>query len=111
MSIIPIEVEGCKMIKAMECYGEIMSDGHINIPEGEKQLLTWKAGRMIRLIILNEEVVGENVLKKLQEKGLVRVPAREAIKPLSKRRLIQVKGEPVSETVIKLREPRVKSEG
>lgn len=37
------------MIKAMECYGEIMNDGHVNIPEGEKQLLNWKAGRKIRL--------------------------------------------------------------
>lgn len=91
------------MIKAMECYGEIMNDGHINIPEGEKQLLNWKAGRMVRLIILNEEAVGEDILMKLQEKGLVKVSARENIKPLSKRRLIHVKGEPVSETVIKLR--------
>lgn len=91
------------MIKAMECYGEIMNDGHINIPEGDKQLLTWKAGRMIRLIILNEEVVGENILKKLQEKGLVKVSARGKIKPLNKRRLVHIKGESISETIIKLR--------
>lgn len=24
------KVEGGKMIKAMECYGEIMNDGHVN---------------------------------------------------------------------------------
>jgi len=39
------------MIKAMECLGEIMNDGHINIPEDEKQFLNWKTGRKIRLII------------------------------------------------------------
>ena len=91
------------MIKAMECYGEVMNDGHINIPEGEKQRLNWKAGRMVRLIILNEEAVGEDMLKRLQEKGLVKVSAREKIKPLNKRRLIHIKGESMSETVIKLR--------
>jgi hypothetical protein len=93
------------MIKAMECFGEIMNDGHINIPEGEKRLLNWKAGRKIRLILLTEEA-GEDLLKNLQEKGLIKAPAKERIKPLNKRRLIHVKGEPMSETVIKLRGER-----
>ncbi|MFO0792436.1 MAG: hypothetical protein U0586_00025 [Candidatus Brocadiaceae bacterium] len=77
------------MIKARECFGEIMNDGHINIPEGEKQLLNWKAGSKIRLIILGEEAAaGEDMLKKLQEKGLIKAPAKERIKPVNKRRLI-----------------------
>lgn len=91
------------MLKAMECFGEIMNDGHINIPEDEKQLLNWKAGRKIRLIILSEEADGEDVLKKLQEKGLIKAPVKERIKPVNKRRHIHIKGEPMSETVIKFR--------
>ena len=91
-------------MKPMECFGEIMSDGHINIPEAEKRLIDWKAGRKIRLIILGEE--REDMLMKLQEKGLIKVPARERIKPLEKRRLVHVKGEPMSETVINLRGER-----
>lgn len=91
------------MIKAMECFGEIMNDGHINIAEDEKQLLNWKAGRKIRLIILSEEADGEDMLKKLQEKGLVKAPIKERIKPLNKRRLIHIRGEPMSETVINFR--------
>ena len=52
---------------------------------------------------MNEETAGENMLKKLQEKGLIKVSAREKIKPLNKRRLVHIKGESMSETIIKLR--------
>ena len=38
------------MLKAMECFGEIMNDGHINIPEDEKQFLNWKAGSWLSFI-------------------------------------------------------------
>jgi len=93
------------MIKAMECQGEIMNDGHINIPENEKQLLNWKAGRKIRLIIFGEETSEDDVLAKLQEKGLIKTPTKASVKPLNKRRLIHMKGEPMSETIIMLRGP------
>lgn len=91
------------MINAMECYGEIMNDGHINIPEDEKRLLNWKAGRKIRIIIMGEEAAGGDMLRKLQEKGLIQAPLKEGIKPANKRRPIHVRGELMSETVIKLR--------
>jgi hypothetical protein len=92
-----------KMIKAMECIGEIMNDGHINIPEYEKQLLNWKAGRKIRVIIFGEEAAGDDMLAKLQEKGFIKTPMKVNVKPQNKRRIIHLKGEPMSETVIKLR--------
>jgi len=91
------------MIKAMECLGEIMNDGHINIPEDEKQLLNWKTGRKIRLIIFGEEAEEDDMLSKLQEKGLIKTPMKVRLKPLNKRRLIHVKGETMAETVIKMR--------
>jgi hypothetical protein len=52
---------------------------------------------------LSEEADGEDVLKKLQEKGLIKAPIKERIKPVNKRRHIHIKGEPMSETVIKFR--------
>jgi len=91
------------MIKAMECYGEIMQDGHINIPEDEKRLINWKEGKKIRLIIMDEEAAGGDLLRQLQEKGLIKAPLKEGIKPASKRKPIHVRGELMSETVIKLR--------
>jgi len=90
------------MQKALECLGEIMKNGHINIPENEKQGLNWKAGNKIRLIIMGEETTG-GLLQQLQGKGLIKAPTKEDIKSLNKRKTIHVKGEPVSETVIKLR--------
>lgn len=39
----------------------------------------------------------------LREKGLIKTPMKVRLKPLNKRRFIHVKGEPMSETVIKLR--------
>ncbi|MBI4690302.1 MAG: hypothetical protein HY754_08570 [Nitrospirae bacterium] len=91
------------MQKALECLGEIMKDGHINIPENEKQGLNWKAGNKIRLIILSEDTSPVGLLQRLQGKGLIKAPTKEGIKSLNKRKTIYVKGEPVSETVIKLR--------
>lgn len=90
------------MRKATECLGEIMSDGHINIPEHEKQLLNWKAGRKVSLIIFAEESAGEDMLKNLQEKGLIKTHGPARVNRM-KRRLIQVKGVPMSETVIEFR--------
>ncbi|MBI5593863.1 MAG: hypothetical protein HY881_25705 [Deltaproteobacteria bacterium] len=69
------------MIKAMECLSEIMNDGHINIPEDEKQFLNWKTGRKIRLIIFGEEAAGDDILLNLQGKGLIKIPMKVRINP------------------------------
>jgi hypothetical protein len=91
------------MMKATECLGEIMSDGHINIPENEKQLLNWRVGRKIRVILFSEEATDDYMLKRLQDKGLLKAPRKERIKPLNQRRFIRIKGEQMAETVIRLR--------
>ena len=90
-------------MKAIECLGEIMNDGHINIPESEKQLLNWEAGKKVRLIILSEETTDNHTLKRLTDMGLMKLPKSERIKPLSQRKFIRIKGESMAETVIKLR--------
>jgi len=91
------------MAKATECYGEIMGDGHINIPDDEKRFFNWKTGKKIRLIILGEEPAGVDLLGKLQEKGLIKTPLNETIKPRADRKFIPIRGELMSETIIKLR--------